>query len=784
MNIHCPYCNKPIENVDTSLDKVTCPSCSKIVDLEEDAPTIVQSPKERKASHRLGGYELLEMLGQGGMASVYKAKQLSLNRIVAVKILPPKLASSEEFVKRFNREAETLANLEHPNIVQVIDKGVEKGIYYFVMEYVDGKGLDQILKKKPLSLQEKIKILIEICKGLSYAHNKGVVHRDIKPANILIRSDGMVKISDFGIAAIIGDRKKGEELTMTGMGMGTLRYMAPEQKIDAKNVDQRADIYAFGVMLYEIITGQFPVGRFPLPSQINPEWDNRLDYIVDKCLQVKREERFQSIGEVQEILEDILFSLRESGRKGSTHLPITTSGGNSELITSMSKPSQTTVTSDKLAKSKEEGKKMGLGTFVVASLLVLFFLGVLDFYTLGIGKKYYLYLISRASSNNNGNGHTSGVHVASGTGNSQTMGNGKNHENGNLSGSGVGSGIGTGKGKGSGTGASKTGTGTGTGAGKGTGTDKETSTGTGTGTGSASEIPNPKEQEARYAKWIREGKDFFEGSQFQKAYQSYSKAYQIHPKKEILQEIQKCQDCISLKESLAKLFSKEGSDLVKGFERFQESLASYQNKWQDMPPNINEIFKQLSKLENKVHPFILQQGEKWERKREYIKAIEWYQKGINLSSEANQKIFQKKIKALKKKMAALQSSEKTKKEWNQKFQALMEKGKKREKEGKYVLALEWYQKALGMNPKDPIQRDYLKTKIALCQTKIQEAKKQEEKKRQFRIALQEGQKWEKKGNLVEALKWYQKAQILSEGNSKIGSKIKEIEEKIAQAKRM
>jgi len=314
MDIQCPHCQAKIALSDHNTISI-CPSCTKKINISVEA-TVVNSEEEEVApgtQHRdtdstqieqaekkvtqkrpqvIGGYALMNLLGKGGMASVYKVRQLSLNRECAMKILPKNLASQEEFIQRFNREAETLAKLLHPNIIQVIDRGVHNGeLYYFVMELVDGKGLDEILKEEFLLLEEKLRIIIDVCKGLNYAHNREVVHRDIKPSNIMVSKDGDVKIADFGIAGIVGGQGD-EGLTMTGVGMGTLRYMAPEQKQNAKYVDQRADIYALGVMIYEMITGEFPLGRFPMPSELDKEIDTRLDIIVDKSLQLDPKKRF------------------------------------------------------------------------------------------------------------------------------------------------------------------------------------------------------------------------------------------------------------------------------------------------------------------------------------------------------------------------------------------------------------------------------------------------------------------------------------------------------------
>ena len=186
--------------------------------------------------------ELLEHLGQGGMGVVYKARQRHLNRLVAVKILPPSVGNEPAFAERFTREAQALAQLNHPNIVQVYDFGRTDEFFYFVMEYVDGVNLRALIREGKLEPEQALDIVPQICDALQFAHDEGIVHRDIKPENILIDKKGRVKIADFGLAKLLGRAPEDLSLTGTGQLMGTLGYMAPEQLQEAHAVDHRVDV--------------------------------------------------------------------------------------------------------------------------------------------------------------------------------------------------------------------------------------------------------------------------------------------------------------------------------------------------------------------------------------------------------------------------------------------------------------------------------------------------------------------------------------------------------------
>ncbi len=240
----------------------------------------------------LGQYRLEEVIGEGGMGRIYRATHLHLDRVLAIKVLAPRLSKDAALVQRFQREARALARLSHPHIVSIHDMGSQGEVHYFVMEYVEGVNLRQLMATGEVTPQRALALVARICDALHYAHDCGIVHRDIKPENILIDKAGQPRVADFGLAKVLRGDAAPANLTGTNVVLGTYNYMAPEQKRSAK-VDHRADIYAVGVVLYELLTGKLPAGHFPPPSR-SAQVDATVDQLVLKALQAEPEQRYQS----------------------------------------------------------------------------------------------------------------------------------------------------------------------------------------------------------------------------------------------------------------------------------------------------------------------------------------------------------------------------------------------------------------------------------------------------------------------------------------------------------
>ncbi len=303
----CPNCKKTLP---PNAPKGLCPECllREAMALEPKPVTPAQPtvppPSIAQLAPLFPQLEILELLGQGGMGMVYKARQPQLDRFVALKLLSPELAKDPAFAERFSREAKALAKLNHPNIVSVYDFGTAGGYYFFVMEFVDGMNLSQLEKSRKLTPEEALSIIPKICDALQFAHDEGVVHRDIKPANILIDKKGRVKIADFGLSKLVGKEAHDFTLTLSRMAMGTPHYMSPEQLEDSGKVDHRADIFSLGVVFYEMLTGQLPLGRFPLPSE-KVQVDVRFDEVVLRSMERDVERRYQHVSEVKQGVESL-----------------------------------------------------------------------------------------------------------------------------------------------------------------------------------------------------------------------------------------------------------------------------------------------------------------------------------------------------------------------------------------------------------------------------------------------------------------------------------------------
>ena len=295
--IKCSRCDAEI--IEDAIEGL-CPRCLMARNFDtrtvpdEDAagggpPLSLEDMKERFPQ-----FEILEYLGRGGMGIVYKARQKTLDRMVAIKVLAGERQGEADFAARFEKEAKTLAQMSHPNIVTVHDFGENEGLYYIVMEFVDGVNLRDLIHENRMESKQALQIVPPVCEALQYAHDKGVVHRDIKPENLLIDCDGRVKIADFGIASLIGS---------TGEKSGTPPYMAPEQGAEGE-VDHRADIYALGVVLYEMLTGERPNSSLDLPSQ-KVEVDIRLDDIVMRAMSQEPERRYRTAKDFQTVVQTL-----------------------------------------------------------------------------------------------------------------------------------------------------------------------------------------------------------------------------------------------------------------------------------------------------------------------------------------------------------------------------------------------------------------------------------------------------------------------------------------------
>ena len=252
-------------------------------------------------------YDQWEMIGCGGMGAVYKARQTSLDRLVAIKVLPPQVAEGEgDYIDHFKNEARTMAKMNHPAIVAVYDFGETRdGLLYIVMEYINGTDVFKMIHAQgKLPVDHALAITAHVCDALAYAHEHGVVHRDIKPANILINMEGAVKVADFGLARMQGPGQS-ESVTEEGTTMGTPDFVAPEVLIIGMQVDGRADLYAVGVMLYNMLTGTIPRGIFPMPSEVI-KCDTRYDAIVRKAMEHDVAQRYQTSREIRRDLDRIL----------------------------------------------------------------------------------------------------------------------------------------------------------------------------------------------------------------------------------------------------------------------------------------------------------------------------------------------------------------------------------------------------------------------------------------------------------------------------------------------
>ena len=307
METSCPICDKALLLPDqVGRAEGRCPQCGSVFRTDLLVSGDIESVTPLKRGRMIAGCRIERLLGCGGMAGVYEGTQLSLQRKVAIKILSSKLEVDRGALARFVREARVLAELNHPNIVDVFDRGTtEEDHFYILMEFIDGASYRHAMRSERIDAQKKLELLLPVCDALSHAHAKGVVHRDLKPENILVDRRGNVKIADFGLAALPQDEER-TNITRSRTVLGTPGYMAPEQRDRAKEVDGRADIYSLGVILYELIAGERPAGSFPAPSRKNQDFPFDLDDVVMRCLSQDPSERYGSAKEVADAIRHVI----------------------------------------------------------------------------------------------------------------------------------------------------------------------------------------------------------------------------------------------------------------------------------------------------------------------------------------------------------------------------------------------------------------------------------------------------------------------------------------------
>lgn len=308
---NCPSCGTILD------DNSACPAC--LMKLAASAAGPAESagaalPTAEQLDLQFPQLEVTQLIGRGGMGAIYHARQTALDREVAVKLIARELSRDTAFLDRFEREAKALAKLSHPNVVTVYDFGhTDDGQAYLIMEFIDGTNLRDLISTSPVSRDDALELISNTCLALEYAHSKGVVHRDIKPENILLSNEGAVKIADFGIAKIVDESIKTPTLTATRQVLGSLHYLAPEHMEAPDQVDHRVDLYALGVVLYELLTGKLPLGRFEAASSMSSQATPAIDDIIHKAMSRKPSERYQSAAELAEAVDNVRAAVARTG---------------------------------------------------------------------------------------------------------------------------------------------------------------------------------------------------------------------------------------------------------------------------------------------------------------------------------------------------------------------------------------------------------------------------------------------------------------------------------------
>jgi serine/threonine protein kinase len=323
----------------------------------------------------VGPYRIMEQLGQGGMATVYKAYHAALDRYVALKVLHPAFLEDQTFTARFQREARVVAKLEHPNIVPVYDFAEHETRPYLVMKYIEGETLKARLLRGPLSAVEITQVVDSVGAALAYAHKQGILHRDIKPSNVLISKDGVMYLTDFGLARIA---QAGESTLSSDSIMGTPQYISPEQARGDKNLDAGTDIYSFGVMLYEMVVGQVPFNAdtpfsiihdhiytpLPMPRSINKKVPESVERVLLKALAKERADRYADVPSLVQAFESAWESAGVPMQGTALTLPAVTAMHEKETQTARANDA------DKTAVAKEPKKKRSPWPFVAGGVLL------------------------------------------------------------------------------------------------------------------------------------------------------------------------------------------------------------------------------------------------------------------------------------------------------------------------------------------------------------------------------------------------------------------------------
>ncbi|NOR13241.1 MAG: protein kinase, partial [Candidatus Aminicenantes bacterium] len=324
MSTQCPKCNS--ENTDTAR---FCSDCGIQLISQKDIPAqtrTIETPVQEltRGTTFANRYEIIEELGTGGMGKVYRVEDMKAKEEIALKLIKPEIVADIKTIDRFRNELTTARKIRHKNICGMYHLGEDKGSYYITMEYVPGEDLKSFLRRsKKLTVETTVSIGIQICDGLSEAHRMGVIHRDLKPSNIMIDREGNARIMDFGIARSL----KGKGITGPGVMIGTPEYMSPEQ-VEGKEIDQRTDIYSFGVIIYEMVTGRVPFeGDTALtiavrqkteepkdPREFNTQLSEDLSRVILKCLEKDKGKRYQSIDQILDELSEIERSITTTER--------------------------------------------------------------------------------------------------------------------------------------------------------------------------------------------------------------------------------------------------------------------------------------------------------------------------------------------------------------------------------------------------------------------------------------------------------------------------------------